>query len=358
MVGWWRRMRVTTTRWSAALACRLPPWLSLCRLVRPLDAGIGQAPHSLAKAPSDRMRSGLSPMSSSISAAVAVAMPRAAMRSGAEAATSAPSSRSCASISSSSASQRPAMALSAAFADAVVETIGPGRIFVRCRTSASLPRMPSSCSGNSAGALTMMALSVSMAWVLALTAASRAIFKWRIISTEPVPDFGSAVACPPSTARAAASASSGSSLPRWRRALRSGRLTSRTRCPASRRARERPAPALSTSHSLAGTKWLGQNGEMTPEPATYPGYRFPTEIISYAVWLYHVFGLSLRDVELILSERGITVNHESIRQWCRKFGADFARKLRQRRPKPGDTWHLDEVFLKINTTVALTPQVD
>jgi putative transposase len=87
---------------------------------------------------------------------------------------------------------------------------------------------------------------------------------------------------------------------------------------------------------------------MTPEPATYPGYRFPAEIIGYAVWLYHVFGLSLREVELILSERGITVSHESIRQWCLKFGADFARKLRQRRPKPGDTWHLDEVFLKIN----------
>jgi transposase-like protein len=50
-------------------------------------------------------------------------------------------------------------------------------------------------------------------------------------------------------------------------------------------------------------------------------------------------------VELILSERGITVSHESIRQWCRKFGADFARKLRQRRPKPGDTWHLDEVLI-------------
>src|SRR3954447_26628838 len=106
--------------------------------------------------------------------------------------------------------------------------------------------------------------------------------------------------------------------------------------------------ALSTSWSLAGTIWLGQNGEMIPEPATYPGYRFPAEIISYAVWLYHVFGLSLREVELILSERGIVVSHESIRQWCLKFGADFARKLRQRRPKPGDTWHLDEVFLKIN----------
>jgi putative transposase len=94
-------------------------------------------------------------------------------------------------------------------------------------------------------------------------------------------------------------------------------------------------------------KWLGHAGEMTPEPASYPGYRFPAEIIRHAVWLYHVFGLSLRDVELILAERGIAVTHASIRQWCRKFGADFARKLRRRRPKPGDTWHLYEVFLRI-----------
>jgi putative transposase len=87
---------------------------------------------------------------------------------------------------------------------------------------------------------------------------------------------------------------------------------------------------------------------MTSEPATYPGYRFPAEIISHAVWLYHIFGLSLREVELILAERGVIVSHESIRQWCLSFGADFARKLRKRRPKPGDTWHLDEVFLRIN----------
>jgi putative transposase len=87
---------------------------------------------------------------------------------------------------------------------------------------------------------------------------------------------------------------------------------------------------------------------MTSDRATYPGYRFPAEIISHAVWLYHVFSLSLRDVELVLAERGITVTHESIRCWCRKFGSEFAAKLRRRRPKPGDTWHLDEVFLRIN----------
>jgi len=65
---------------------------------------------------------------------------------------------------------------------------------------------------------------------------------------------------------------------------------------------------------------------MTSDRATYPGYRFPAEIISHAIWLYHVFSLSLRDVELILAERGITVPHESIRNWCRKFGPQFAAK--------------------------------
>jgi putative transposase len=67
---------------------------------------------------------------------------------------------------------------------------------------------------------------------------------------------------------------------------------------------------------------------MTSDPVSYARHRFPAEIISYAVWLYHVFSLSLRDVELILAERGIVVTHESIRHWCLKFGADFARRLR------------------------------
>jgi putative transposase len=66
------------------------------------------------------------------------------------------------------------------------------------------------------------------------------------------------------------------------------------------------------------------------------------------VWLYHTSGLSFRDAELILAERGVTVTYETVRQWCLTFGADFARRLRRRRPKPGDTRHLDEVFLRIN----------
>ena len=86
---------------------------------------------------------------------------------------------------------------------------------------------------------------------------------------------------------------------------------------------------------------------MKPEPSSYHRHRFPAEIISHAVWLYHVFSLSLRDVELILAERGVVVTHESIRNWCHKFGAAFAERLRRRRPRPGDTWHLDEVFIRI-----------
>src|SRR6202521_1638148 len=80
-----------------------------------------------------------------------------------------------------------------------------------------------------------------------------------------------------------------------------------------------------------------------------PNYRhpFPAEIISHAVWLYHVFSLSLRDVELLLAERGIVVSYETVRRWCQKFGESFANRLRRRRPRPGDKWHLDELFIRI-----------
>ena len=85
---------------------------------------------------------------------------------------------------------------------------------------------------------------------------------------------------------------------------------------------------------------------MTSQPLSYRGYRFPPEIISHAVWLYHRFSLSFRDVEDLLAERGITVTYEAIRHWCRTFGLDYARRLRHRRGRQGDTWHLDELFVR------------
>ena len=82
---------------------------------------------------------------------------------------------------------------------------------------------------------------------------------------------------------------------------------------------------------------------MSTEPTTYPCYRFPAEVIHHAVWLYLLFSLSLRDIELILAARGVVVSYESIRRWCLRCGTDFAARLRKRRPRPGDTWHMDEV---------------
>ncbi len=81
---------------------------------------------------------------------------------------------------------------------------------------------------------------------------------------------------------------------------------------------------------------------------SYKGFRFPAEIINHAVWLYHRFSLSFRDVEDLLFARGIVVTYESVRQWCKKFGQTYANELRRRRARPGDKWHLDEVFLRIN----------
>src|ERR671913_1758303 len=79
----------------------------------------------------------------------------------------------------------------------------------------------------------------------------------------------------------------------------------------------------------------------------YARHRFPAEVISYAVWLYFRFPLSLRMVEEMLAARGIDVSHETVRQWGRKFGQDFANQIRRRLPSPGDKWHLDEVCLMI-----------
>jgi putative transposase len=81
---------------------------------------------------------------------------------------------------------------------------------------------------------------------------------------------------------------------------------------------------------------------------SYRRHRFPPIIIQHAVWLYFQFSLSYRDVEDLLAERGIVVSYETIRRWANKFGRQYAKQLRLRRPKPSSTWHIDEVFLKIS----------
>lgn len=79
----------------------------------------------------------------------------------------------------------------------------------------------------------------------------------------------------------------------------------------------------------------------------YKHHRFPPEIIQYAVWLYYRFNLSYRDIEDLLAEQRITVSYEAIRIWCSKFGAFYARRLKRQHKGFGDTFFLDEVFVKI-----------
>ena len=80
---------------------------------------------------------------------------------------------------------------------------------------------------------------------------------------------------------------------------------------------------------------------------TYKRHRFPPDIISYAVWVYYRFNLSHRDVEDLLAERGITVSYETIRLWCIKFGPKYSRRLKRKHQGFGDTFYIDEVFIKI-----------
>ena len=86
---------------------------------------------------------------------------------------------------------------------------------------------------------------------------------------------------------------------------------------------------------------------MNSSQLDYRGHRFPPQIISHAVWLYHRFTLSFRDVEDVLAERGVIVSYESIRKWCRKFGLGYARSLIRKQGRLGDNWFLVELFITI-----------
>ena len=86
---------------------------------------------------------------------------------------------------------------------------------------------------------------------------------------------------------------------------------------------------------------------MTTNTHHYHRHRFPPDIISHAVWLYRHFCLSFRDVEDLLAQRGIIVSYETVRQWCRKLGAEYARLFRRRQGPLGDIRHLDELFVTI-----------
>ncbi len=87
---------------------------------------------------------------------------------------------------------------------------------------------------------------------------------------------------------------------------------------------------------------------MTSAAPSYKRHRYPVEIIDHGVWLYFRFTLRFREVEEMMLARGVVVSYETIRRWCAKFGPVYAAKLRRRRPRPGDKWHLDEVFVRIN----------
>jgi transposase-like protein len=88
-----------------------------------------------------------------------------------------------------------------------------------------------------------------------------------------------------------------------------------------------------------------------PGPSSaFSGYRFPPEVITLAVRWYLRFGLSYRDVEELLAERGIEVDHVSIYRWVQRFAPEFAEAARARQHVIGDCWHVDETYLKVGGT--------
>jgi len=79
----------------------------------------------------------------------------------------------------------------------------------------------------------------------------------------------------------------------------------------------------------------------------FAGFRFPRAVISLAVRWYLRYGLSYRDVEELLAERGIMVDHVTIYRWVQRFTPEFIEAARPARHLPGDRWFTDETYLKI-----------
>src|SRR6266550_1615434 len=100
---------------------------------------------------------------------------------------------------------------------------------------------------------------------------------------------------------------------------------------------------------------LGQGGQMrrgrmavpVVERSAFAGFRFPPEVITVAVGWYLRYGLSYRDVEELLAERGVEVDHVSIYRWVQRFAPLFADAARPCRHAPGDRWFVDESYLKV-----------
>ena len=115
--------------------------------------------------------------------------------------------------------------------------------------------------------------------------------------------------------------------------------------PPKRALGDRPFPYGYCQVGVGRFLWQGLGHEHDLSP--FRVFRFPAEIINQAVWLHHCFSLSLRDIELILAARGVVVSYETIREWSLRFGWTYAKTLKRRRPKPGDKWLLDEVFVRI-----------
>jgi transposase-like protein len=85
-----------------------------------------------------------------------------------------------------------------------------------------------------------------------------------------------------------------------------------------------------------------------PPKSAFAGFRFPPEVIVVAVRWYLRFNLSYRDVEELLVERGVEVDHVTVYRWVQRFTPLLADAARFCRHSPGDRWHVDETYVKIN----------
>src|SRR5436305_9284891 len=111
----------------------------------------------------------------------------------------------------------------------------------------------------------------------------------------------------------------------------------------------RPHDVMTTSAPTPAVLMRRRHSRLPVPPSSFAGFRFPPEVITVAVRWYLRYGLSYRDVEELLAERGVTVDHVTIYRWVQRFTAEFIEAARPCRRMPGDRWYLDETYVKISS---------
>mgnify|MGYP005831734371 FL=1 len=80
---------------------------------------------------------------------------------------------------------------------------------------------------------------------------------------------------------------------------------------------------------------------------SFKGAHFPRDVILFAVFFYLRYGVSYRDLEEIMAERGVEVDHATLNRWVGRYAGQVAEEARRRKRPTDRSWRMDETYIKV-----------